>query len=109
MSWLFPAATNTNGGLNYNYNINRDKCIYLIHISYFFHYDISQKVNPNKTFLILVHIKKYLISVERYHRFIFKSALGVICLVCLWVLWIVPVQFIKNRGGGGGGKSPICR
>ena len=56
-----------------------------------------------------LHIKKYLISVERYHRFIFKSALGVICLVCLWVLWIVPVQFIKNRGGGGGGKSPIYR
>ena len=46
MSCLFPTATNTNGGLNYNYDINRDKCIYLIHISYFFHYDISQKVNP---------------------------------------------------------------
>ena len=33
MSCLFPTATNTNGGLNYNYDINRDKCIYLIHIS----------------------------------------------------------------------------
>ena len=46
MSCLFPGATNTNGGLNYNYDTNRDKCIYLIYISYFFHYDISQKVNP---------------------------------------------------------------